>query len=106
MKTYKIVFTFQAREEALAAAEYIAQTAPLTAARWYEGLEAVVRKLDSFPNRCALAPESEFLGEELRHSIYTSYRIIFRVEEATQTVRILHVRHGSRRAIGEPEPED
>ena len=81
MKNYAVVFTPEAQQEALDAAAYIAGTSPLNARRWYDGLEAAILSLASFPRRCAQAPESEFLGEELRHCVYKSHRIIFRIEE-------------------------
>jgi plasmid stabilization system protein ParE len=89
--------------EALGAAEYIARNAPLNAARWYDGLETAIHSLRHLPARCAIAPESQYLGAEFRHFIYKSHRIIFRVDEIARVVRVLHIRHGARRAIGEPE---
>ena len=53
------------------------------------------------PGRCSQARESATLGLDLRHYIYHSHRIIFRIEEEAGIVRILHVRHAARRAIGE-----
>jgi plasmid stabilization system protein ParE len=103
VKKYKILFSPEARSEALEAAAYIADTAPLTALRWYGGLVRALDRLESFPRRCAMAPESFFLGEELRHQHYKSYRIIFRIEEETRTVRVLHIRHAQRRTLGEIE---
>jgi plasmid stabilization system protein ParE len=106
VKRYQVVFLPEARLEALAAADYIANTSPSNAERWYEGLEQVIRRLEAMPRRCPRAPESTFLNDDLRHYLYKSHRIIFRVEEADRIVRILHIRHASRRAIGEPESED
>lgn len=106
MKRYQVAFLPEARLEALAAAEYIARTSPGNAARWYEGLEKVIRRLEVMPRRCALAPESIYLETELRHYVYKSHRIIFQVDDDKRTVRILHVRHCARRAIGEPESDD
>jgi plasmid stabilization system protein ParE len=103
MKRYRVFFDPEARDEALAAAEYIAARAPMAALRWYKGIERAIDSLRTLPNRCAVAPESEFLGVELRHDIYKSHRIIFRVDENARMVRVLHVRHGARRAIGEAE---
>jgi plasmid stabilization system protein ParE len=100
--SYQVVFTPEAREEALAAAEYIASQSSGAACRWYADLEQAILSLSSFPHRCSVARESEYLGQELRQILHYSHRIIFRVEEPTRIVRILHVRHSSQRAIGEP----
>jgi plasmid stabilization system protein ParE len=43
---------------------------------------------------------------DLRHYIYRSHRIIFRIEEEVGIVRILHVRHAARRTIGQPDEEE
>jgi plasmid stabilization system protein ParE len=49
------------------------------------------------------ARESVTLGVNLRQYVYHSHRIIFAIEKEASIVRILHVRHAARRAIGEPE---
>jgi plasmid stabilization system protein ParE len=102
VKTYRVIFQADARNEALRAAEYIAKNAPLNAIRWYEGLEEAVESLSFMPHRCGIAPETRYLGAEYRHYIYKSHRVIFRIDEKERTVRIIHVRHGARRAVGEP----
>lgn len=104
MRRYQVIFMPEAAEEALAAAEYIASDAPAAAASWYHGLEAAIRSLEAFPRRCPAAPESAVLGQGLRHLVYKSHRIIFRIETQTRVVRVLHVRHAKQRAIGEPLP--
>ena len=100
---YKVIFDHEARIEAIEAMEYIALDSPRNAVRWYAGMEKEIRNLKRFPKRWPLAPEGGNLGEELRQVIYRSYRIIYRVEERSRTVRIVHVRHTARRAIGEDE---
>jgi plasmid stabilization system protein ParE len=52
-----------------------------------------------------VAPESEILGEELRHYIYKLHRIIFRIEEKAKIVRIVHVRHSARLPLGQEGPD-
>jgi plasmid stabilization system protein ParE len=101
MKRYRVIFAPEALQEAVAAAEYIAASAPATAAVWYEGLEQAVQYLGSFPRRCPIAPESQFVGYELRHFVYKSHRIIFRIEEEAHIVRVVHIRHARQRSIGE-----
>ncbi len=98
---YTVLLSPEARDEALAAAEYIAANAPGSAAIWYEGLHAAIRTLGDFPLRCPIAPEGAMLGQDLRHLIYKSHRIIFRVETSAGLVRILHIRHVRQQAIGE-----
>jgi hypothetical protein len=68
----------------------------------------VIFSLDTFPEHCPLAPESEFLNAEI-HEIFHGhrqykYRILFTVAE--NEVHVLHVRHGARLALGETPPEE
>ena len=51
-----------------AAYEWIAERAPLTAARWYNRLLQAIESLADYPARCSLAPEDEFFPEEIRKS--------------------------------------
>lgn len=101
MKRYKVVFSAQARQEALKAAEYIAESSPHAAVDWYKGLKEAVESLRVMPARCSFARESVTLAIDLRHYIYHSHRIIFRIEEKPRIVRILHVRHSAQRTVGE-----
>ncbi len=106
MKTYEVLFDPHAQAEAFAAADYIAQDSPERAAKWFAGFTRAINSLSTMPMRCAQARESKTLGVDLRHYIYRSHRIIFRVEEEAGIVRILHVRHAARRTIGEVQAEE
>ena len=68
---------------------------PGTATKWFEGLQAVLNKLEYMPARFPLAPESEIVSIEVRHCIYRrNYRILFAISK--DVVRIYHVRHATR----------
>ena len=68
------------------------------AERWYQGLRRALQTLDNQPLRCAVAPESEPIGEEVRELLYGKRRNIYRILFAirSDTVTILHVRHSAR----------
>jgi plasmid stabilization system protein ParE len=100
---YRVAFDPLAEIEALDAAAYIARDSPRNAARWYEGLQKAIKSLSLFPHRCAVAPEAKYLARELRHYIYKSHRVIFEIVEDDRLVRVLHIRHSARRAMGEPD---
>jgi plasmid stabilization system protein ParE len=102
---YTVEMTPTAESELHGAFHYIYDRAPLNAVRWLKGIYKAVDSLEELPNRCAIAPESEFLGETLRHYLFKSHRIIFIVDESSHVVRILYVRHGKMRAVGESEGE-
>ena len=78
-------------------ADYIRDTADAERARkWKNGVIEAIKSLAEMPLRCALAQESQDVGVELRHLIYLSHRILFRVQEATKTVDVLRVYHSAR----------
>jgi plasmid stabilization system protein ParE len=104
--TYAVFITPAAEAEIRETFTYIHRDAPLNAQRWLTRLYEQIDTLELFPNRCPVAPDSEHMGQELRHLLFESHRIIFRVETEARIVRILGVRHASRRAMGEPTPGD
>jgi plasmid stabilization system protein ParE len=103
--SYKVVIHPAAARDAEEAYLYIAQRSPENAWRWYDGLIDAMFSLADFPGRCPIAPESHYLDEEIRHLIHGNYRILFTIEKTKKAVRILHVRHGARRALGEDSSE-
>jgi plasmid stabilization system protein ParE len=100
---YRVIVTPEAEENIAESFAYIERRSPLNAARWLRGIFKVIHTLEHFPRRCAIARETQYLGQQLRHYIYKSHRIIFRIEEKEQIVRVMHIRHAARRAIGESE---
>jgi plasmid stabilization system protein ParE len=84
-----------------------AQASSSVAGEWYEGLLATIFTLENFPLRCAIAPESEDLGREVRQLLYgrrgNQYRILFGIwwDSATgeDVVRVYRIRHSARRRI-------
>lgn len=102
--TYKVVVTPTAQRHLIEAFKYIAGRSPLNAERWFNRIQDAIASRGLMPKRCPLAPETEYLDVELRHLIHKPYRIIFSIRG--RTVRVLYVRHGARRAIGEAELDD
>lgn len=99
--SYCVDLTPTAEAELMSAFWYIHARAPLNAQRWLKGIYRAIDSLEMLPNRCGVAPEAKYLGEPIRHHHFKSHRIIFLVDEDKKIVRILHVRHGAQRAIGE-----
>jgi plasmid stabilization system protein ParE len=66
--------------------------------RWFLQLEVACGSLSKLPRRCGLAPEDAEFPFEVRQLVYGRkphlYRILFTIE--TDTVVILHIRHGRR----------
>lgn len=103
---YAVIVTPEAEKNIEAAFSYIYDRSTRNAGKWIRGLYHEIDSLELFPHRCGIAPDSRFVGEELRHLIYKSHRVIFRIEERHRIVRVLHVRHAARRAWGEATPRE
>jgi plasmid stabilization system protein ParE len=93
---FRVVITRRALREIDAALEWLAERSPPAAARWHRRLLDAIDSLESNPERCSLAPESDwFPGGEIRQLLYGKrggvYRILFEVRG--DTVVILRVRH-------------
>jgi toxin ParE1/3/4 len=73
------------------------------ASRWLNGLEKAISKLERFPRRCSLAPESRRASRRLRHLLYGTkpniYRVVYEIDETHRIVWVLTIRHGARDAL-------
>ena len=74
---------------------------PEAAERWFRGLVRAIYSLEELPERCPVIPEREDFSFEIRHLIYFSHRIIFRVERDRNRVVVFRVYHGSRQVLAE-----
>jgi plasmid stabilization system protein ParE len=72
---------------------------PKAIERWFRGVVAAIYSLENMLRRCPLIPESDEFSDELRHHLYGSHRIIFRVIEETKVVEVLRVYHGAREPL-------
>jgi toxin ParE1/3/4 len=67
---------------------------------WSRGLVEKIFTLETMPNRNPVAPENS----RLRHMLYGNkpdvYRIIYRVDERSKLVEIIHIRHGAMKGLG------
>ena len=97
--TYRVHIQPSAEADLEDAYRWIAEDAPLAAARWYKGLVEAMQTLRSFPERCPVAPEDRAFPETIRQLLYgrrqQRYRILFTVQD--DRVEILHIRHGARK---------
>jgi len=60
------------------------------AQKWFNSLMKAIAKLETFPNRHPLAPESDEFQIEIRQIIFQRYRILFLVGD--DTVNVLYLR--------------
>jgi toxin ParE1/3/4 len=93
-KRYRVDITASAEADLAEIWDYIVQDDAASATAFVLRLEEQISKLESFPERCPLAPENEILGTAYRHLLSGHYRTIFRIAGAR--VIVLRVIHGAR----------
>jgi plasmid stabilization system protein ParE len=100
---YTVQITRKAFWEIDQSLEWLMDRSTSAAVKWHEGLMQAVRSLADNPERCGIAPESEWYPGEIRQLLYGKRRGVFRVifEVKDDTVTILRVRHGAQ-ALLEP----
>ena len=69
------------------------------AAASYRGLRSMILSLDSEPQRGRITVESPSLRQLLYGNKPHIYRIIYSIDLERRAVRIVHIRHGARRAF-------
>src|SRR5690242_19333886 len=101
---YSVQITARALREIDAALEWLSERSRAAAIRWHEQLMEAVRSLENNPQRCGLAPESEWYPGELRQLLHGKRRGVYRIlfEVRGDMVHILRVRH-SAQALLEPD---
>lgn len=76
---------------------------PEAAERWFRGLIHAIYSLEELPERCPVIPEQAEFSFEIRHLVYFSHRIIFRVDPTAKRVIVYRVSHGSKQGLGPEE---
>ena len=67
---YKVRLTSRAESDAYESYERIKIEAPRQAEKWLRGLFRAIFTLEQMPRRCAIIPEAEELGNEVRQLLY------------------------------------
>lgn len=106
---FRVEVTPEAESDLRRAYGYLRDHSLPAARDWSKGIRARIRTLATNPLRCPLAPEAVTIGEPIRELFFGSgnrgtYRILFVVE--ADWVFVVHVRHGSRLALGAEVRED
>ncbi len=100
-----MAFTVKITDSALSDAEEYVRflqertRAPETPERWFRRLVAAIYSLEEMPQRCPVIPEAGEFNVELRHLVFRSHRIIFRIDAEASVVTVLRVYHGARRKL-------
>ena len=84
---------------------WLENEAPNYAPAWFNDLLKAIDSLETFPERCPVAPESMLVDFQVLQLLHgrgkTVYRILYTVFGST--VRVLHVRHAGRKYFGPEE---
>jgi len=103
MKRGKVSVEGPAEQDIEDAYLWLAERDPEAADRWFNSIYDRISSLETFPERCPLAPESEFFNCEIRETFHGrrqhKYRVLFTI--TGDEVHILHVRHSARLPLGE-----
>jgi plasmid stabilization system protein ParE len=95
----KVVLADTAKADADRMYAWITAEAPVHGPQWFEELTDSLHSLERLPQRCPLARESAKARRPIRCLLFGKrhgvYRILYEVDERTQTVWILHIRHGA-----------
>lgn len=94
---YQVVITSEVHRELDEIHAYVRQSSPQNAESLIDYLWACLARLKFMPGRCPLASTKRFRGRRYRKLVARPYLIYFRIDDATQTVYVLSVRHGARR---------
>ncbi len=107
MRRWKVIIELSAQQDIADAYLWLGERDPAAADRWFNSIYDTIGSLETFPQRCPLAPESKFFDREIREAFHgrrqNKYRILFTV--TAHEVHILHVRRGARQTLGEPEED-
>lgn len=93
IKRYEVQILDSAVDEIEAIVCYIAEDSVVNALRWFERTKRRIASLDSMPERCPIARESEDVEQEIRHLVIGDYRVLFAIKG--NIVQVLHVRNGA-----------
>ena len=89
---YRVELTTRAQRDLANIYRRIEAETSVQAAKWFNGVEEAINSLEDYPRRNPVTSENK----SRRHLLYGKkpyvYRIIYRIEEETSTVYVLHIR--------------
>jgi len=97
--TYRVFLQPEAESGIHQSYDWLAEQSLTAADEWLSRIEAAYASLSELPERCPLAPESDFFDVPIRQLICANHRILFTIEKSV--VHILHIRHTARLMLGE-----
>lgn len=96
---YRVVLQPEAESGITQSFDWLTEQSPTAADEWLSRIESACVSLSELPERCPLAPESDFFDVPIRQLICGNHRILFTIDKSV--VHVLHVRHAARSMLGE-----
>jgi len=94
---YRVELTNRAIRDMARLYEAINARSSRAASDWFNSLETAILALESQPNRHPTVPDRTGLRQILHPSRSYVYHVIFKIDDRTQTVNVLHIRHSSQK---------
>ena len=98
MQTYNVDIPELVQEKIREQALLIALDKPAVAVQWYDMIFEKIFSLETMPERCPKAPESQYFTYIVRQLLIGDYRVLFRV--VSNTVRLLDFKGGRQNKPG------
>ena len=99
MKAYTVNITDEVAADIENAFDYIHEQSPQNAVKWLRELYKAIDTLEKMPDRCPLIREHDAFEEQVRNLLFYSHRIIFTINEGTETVQVHAFRHAAQDEI-------
>jgi len=90
----KVVFSSAAKADLTELVELIAADKPLAARKWATKIRQTVTKLSDYPQLGRIVPEYD--DKTIREILEGQYRIVYKVDEETDTIVIVTIWHSKK----------
>lgn len=97
----KVAVLPQAELDATEYAAYISEDSASAAHRWLVGLEGVISELEDMAEAWPEIPERGAFRRKYRHRHHHSHRIVFFIDEESNTVVIARIYHAARKELSQ-----
>lgn len=95
MKRYRVIISPNTLERIEDSFEFIFKQSPQNGINWLQELYDAIDSLEKMPSRCGTIREQDSFGIEIRQLLHYSHRIIFTIDDSTDSVRVLEFRHAA-----------
>lgn len=95
---YRVIVEQTAQDDAAEYASFMVREwqASEAVAKWLEELQTVIDSLAEMPRRFKLIDEQAHFVIEVRQIVFHSHRVVFHVNDESNTVHVLRIYHGAR----------